>query len=80
MDIITQDVHPYPQHLLDLLTAEGFEAQFWQLYHTQCWKSYEACYEELETRREAYFGRRYYGEYDYFRKSIANRRKRRRGA
>lgn len=75
MDTMTQV--KYPQELLDLLTPDGFEAQFYILFRSGRWKSYEACYEELETKREHFFGQRYYSDYESFRKSRAYHHKKR---
>jgi predicted component of type VI protein secretion system len=78
MDPITQDVgvQVYPDSLLDLLNPQGFEKRFWELYRSQDWKSYEACYEALEEQRERYFNKRYYSEYASFRVANARRYKR----
>jgi hypothetical protein len=70
------DVPPYPPEVLDLLSPEGFDRQFWALYASADWRSMEACYEVLEARREHYFHRRYYSEYSSFRTARNNRLRR----
>jgi hypothetical protein len=70
-------IQRYPDDLLDMLTPEGFERQYWALYASSDWKSREECYEVLEARHEHYFGLRKYSEYNNFRNMIARRHKQR---
>lgn len=67
--MITQDVQVqvYPDSLLDLLSLEGFERQFWEMYRSQSFTTLTACYEALEEKREKYFGCRYFADYNSYR-------------
>jgi hypothetical protein len=69
------DVIPYPAEVKALLTPQGFENAFHNLWGSDAFQTRENCYETLEAEYEHLFGLRKYEDYNSFRNCLAYRRK-----